>query len=33
MEELVKLESRRKFYSEEVSLFPLIFVFLLLPRR
>lgn len=29
-EELVKLESRGKFYSEEVSLFPLIFVFLLL---
>lgn len=28
-EELVKLESRGKFYSEEVSLFPLIFVFLL----
>lgn len=32
-EELVKLESRGKFYREEVSLFPLIFVFLLLPRR
>lgn len=29
-EELVKLESRGKFYREEVSPFPLIFVFLLL---